>query len=64
MILYRVEYKQNITTYWSEMDEFSSLNQAVECAEKHASEEWFKYYNFRIIKHVSTEEEIWARNTQ
>jgi len=58
MIIYRVEYKQNITKYWSEMEEFSNRNQAVEYAKKQADEPWFEYYDFRIIKRTVDEEEV------
>jgi len=64
MISYRVEYRRIGVTGWAHMEIFDSLNGAVRYTEKQGKLDWFQDYDFRIVKRIIAEEEVWTRNTQ
>ena len=57
MIIYRLEYAYKMGP-WTEFDEFTRLNEAVNRAEYEGRKEHMKDVDFRIIKRTITEEEV------
>jgi hypothetical protein len=58
MIIYALEYKRHGWKVWTDFDEFTQLNEAVNRAEYEGRKDHMQNVDFRIIKRTIIEEEM------